>query len=93
MTRTKALKIEENIYKILKENNIYPRYIGQFNDLPVFMVTIEGDWKHDHGYARHLLEECGYTYIKEESLPSWDDYYTATHYYLATDNERSMIVG
>ena len=91
MTREEARNTEERIYKILTDNKIYPKYIEQFKSLPVFMVTIDGDWKHDHGYARYLLEENGFSYVKEESLPSWDDWYTATHYYIARDEQGGIM--
>ena len=78
------MDIEKEIYELLKEKEIYPMYIGQYETLPVYMVTIEGDWKHDHLYMRNVMEEAGYSQLKEECLPSGSDWYASTHYFIKT---------
>ncbi len=78
------MSVRENIeliYKTLAEYHVYPEYVGQYSTLPVYMVTIDGDWKHDHWCAKEALADVGFSYFKEESLPSDSDWYTATHYY------------
>ena len=45
------------------------------------IVTINwGDWKHDHGYLKYLMQQQGLTHIKEELLEEdGSDCYSARH--------------
>lgn len=53
------------------------------SDCDVVFVDIEGDWKHAHGYADHLMDglgySCEYQKVTEENGSDW---YSATHGYL-----------
>ena len=51
----------------------------------IIAVEIEGDWKHDHLYSKHLMKELGYVYLRENCAESDSDYYFATHFYLVGD--------
>ena len=44
-------------------------------------VTIEwGDWKHDHGHLKYLMQQHGMTHMKEEILEEYgSDCYSARH--------------
>lgn len=44
-------------------------------------VTIYwGDWKHDHGYLKYLMEQQGLTQVKEELIEeNGSDCYSSTH--------------
>ncbi len=39
-----------------------------------------GDWKHDHGYLKYLMEQQGLAHVKEEMLEEdGSDCYSAKH--------------
>jgi len=45
------------------------------------IYVLDGDWKHQHLFLKHLMEQFGYTFVQENPEPSEDDCYTAEHIY------------
>ena len=58
---------------------------GKSFNVDAVLISIDGDWKHAHGYADYLMEElgykCEYQGVTEEDGSDW---YTATHGYVKT---------
>ena len=55
------------VEKIINEAGIVSSDVEQGFLPSLIEVTIHwGDWKHDHLYLKHLLQEKGLTHIKEE---------------------------
>ena len=71
---------EIRVTKMLEENGVYADVYtwGGF-------IAVEinwGDWKHEHWRAKWLMEEAGYTQIKEvETEENGTDCYSAIHYF------------
>lgn len=49
-----------------------------------FSITIEwGDWKHDHGLCRSIMEDLGYLFLDENvTEEDGSDCYSAIHHYV-----------
>ena len=74
----------EQIENLLKENNLYFD-VYQKDCYPSSTVTVfvEGDWKHDHLYVKHLLSTIGFNEVCEETIGSTDsDYYKSEHTFM-----------
>lgn len=74
----------EKIDKLLKDNGIYAD-VYHNNKFPSCTVTvfIEGDWKHDHMFAKHLLSTIGYSEVREDIVGnSDDDFYKSEHTFM-----------
>ena len=76
----------EEIYKKLTDNEQYIDEIWQDANLPcIFYITIDGDWKHEHGYIDYLMGEIGLRKMGEKDVEeNGDDWYKSTHVYIAT---------
>lgn len=77
----------ETIIKTLKDNEMYGHEeIWQDGQLPcVFYITIDGDWKHDHGYIDYLMKGIGLNKVGEKNVEdNGSDWYESTHVYIAT---------
>lgn len=61
--------------------------IADINDLTV-EIKIEGDWKHDHGLCRHIMDGLGYLQVGEVAEESDDDWYTSTHIFMKADENK-----
>lgn len=103
LSHDELANLEKSLWDKLGENEIHPED-GTFSnssnrlaDLDLYMV-IDGDWKHDHLLAEHLVEEwCkenGYVIIKhtsEEIGDSDSDDYKAEHkWFLIKDTDGKM---
>lgn len=74
----------EEIESVLHKNGFYPD-VYQKDCYPSCTVTIfvEGDWKHDHLYIKHLLSTIGFNEIREDVVGSQDsDYYKSEHTFM-----------
>lgn len=81
------MDIIKKMAEIFKEENLYPEEYWQDPDLPiVFYVTIDGDWKHDHGYIDYLMgERLGLKKMGERDVEeNGEDWYQSTHVYIST---------
>lgn len=77
--------MKETIRKTENTLNEYHIFgdVHQHGDLPILVVTIHGDWKHDHLMAKHLLTDLGLIETNEITTETdGSDYYTAEHYFL-----------
>jgi len=74
------------IIKTLEEKEMYADAVWQDTNLPcIFYITIDGDWKHDHGYIDYLMGEIGLKKMGEKDVEeNGDDWYESTHVYIAT---------
>ena len=81
-------KIEREVYETIKEKGIYAddvsyddsRIVYPFN---VVMITVDGDWKHDHIALDQIMKESNYTLIEKINVEdNCSDWYEATHVYL-----------
>ena len=75
--------IEGTIYQYLRDNGIYADVYTEMNGL-ITCVSIDwGDWKHEHMWARNLMEYLGYTETGEElTEENGSDCYSAIHYFV-----------
>ncbi len=74
----------EKIDKLLKDNGIYAD-VYHNNKFPSCTVTVfvEGDWKHDHLFVKHLLSTIGYSEVREDIVGnSDDDFYKSEHTFM-----------
>ncbi len=72
------------INSYLMENGIYADYITNFRNIEsVILISIDGDWKHDHGYLDYLMAEKGYKKVGEEvTNEDGSDWYESVHTYV-----------
>lgn len=79
----KALEISQ--YLTEKEadfDDVYEHSNGTI-EIPVSW----GDWKHSHGYLKHLMTELGYESIGQEvTEEDGSDCYSATHFFMPKMN-------
>ena len=77
-------EIERKAGKMLSEEHIWVDEIYQYEELPVLVVEVDGDWKHDHLRCQHLMEEkLGANFLKKEvTRDDGSDSYGAKHYYI-----------
>ena len=94
ITRDYLRKLEAEIYNVLQKNDIYPEDGTWFSadrdddyDVELYLV-IDGDWKHDHLFAEHLVEqfckEKGFTIVSSENNEignSESDWYKSAHHW------------
>ena len=79
----------EEIESLLHKNGLYPD-VYQKDCYPSCTVTIfvEGDWKHDHLYVKHLLSTIGFNEVREDVIGSTDsDYYKSEHTFMYASEE------
>lgn len=87
------MNIAEQVVKFFDEHNhFHIEYLEcdkNYQELPLLIGEIDGDWKHDHLYATHLINEfCeknGYKiieHISQEIGESDCDWYRAEHRWL-----------
>ena len=79
----------EQIESLLKKNNLYFD-VYQKDCYPSCTVTVfvEGDWKHDHLYVKHLLSTIGFNEVREDIVGSTDsDYYKSEHTFMHASEE------
>ena len=57
--------------------NVYPTQLKN-----VVCVNIDGDWKHDHAYAKYLIEQMFPNCVIRTTIVNEDgsDWYEADHY-------------
>lgn len=72
------------INKYLMENGIYAEYITNFHKIEnIVIVSIDGDWKHDHGYLDYLMAEKGYKKVGEKvTNEDGSDWYESEHTFI-----------
>ena len=72
------------INSYLMENGIYAEYITNFHKIEnIVIVSIDGDWKHDHRWAEDLMRYLGYTEIGNKVTDeNGSDCYSADHYFI-----------
>ena len=77
-------EIERKAIELLSKEHIWTEEIYQYNDLPVLVVEVDGDWKHDHLRCKYLIEEeLGGTLLKKQvTRDDGSDSYGASHYYI-----------
>lgn len=74
----------QNLYKELKERDLYPdlweEEIG--NEVMVVANVEWGDWKHEHRYLDYVMEGLGFSVYKVDiTEEDGSDCYSALHYY------------
>lgn len=96
-------ELEKNLWEKLKAEGIYPEN-GTFENSSNSLadldleILIDGDWKHDHLFAEHLVEEwCkenGYVITRHTSEvtneTNRDDYEAVHHWFLIKDTDGKM---
>ena len=56
-------------------------------DGTIEIIVLWGDWKHSHGYLKHLMSELGYESIGQEvTEEDGSDCYSATHFFMPKMN-------
>ena len=53
------------------------------------IVTLEGDWKHDHVRLNWLMSEEGYSVLSEDAEDNGTDYYRSTHTFARTGKKKA----
>ena len=75
-----SLPVDEMIYRYLKANGVYADVWTSGNEIAVHIDW--GDWKHQHGWTRDLMEYLGYIKTEEDvTEEDGSDTYSATHIY------------
>ena len=71
---------DERITKFLEDNGVYAEvYINRI----IVNVSINGDWKHEHGYGDVLMGYLGYKKVNEEvTEENGSDWYGSIHRYV-----------
>ena len=70
------------IESYLNENGIYPDSIYTSGD-QVEISFIFGDWKHEHGYCRNLMNKAGYAQANlKVTEEDGSDCFSAIHTYI-----------
>lgn len=79
-----SLDTDYRLYKYLNENGIYADVYADNSFHGMVTVSIEwGDWKHDHGWCRNLMEYLGYEEVScEVTAENGSDTYSADHKFL-----------
>ena len=66
----------------LSDNGLYSDDISQFNEGALSVSIDWGDYKHEHGYLRCLMNYIGYDEIREAlTAENGSDCYSAIHYF------------
>lgn len=64
---------------ILREKGLYPD-ISELVDNTIVVTIDWGDWKHEHGYLKHVMSEIGFRHISTDVIESdGSDCYSAEH--------------
>lgn len=85
MGEIKAYTIAE-IEKYLRDNGFWVSDITDLLNGFAFLITISGDWRHDHLRLKHFMKEIGFEHLEEDVTESdGDDYYTAKHRFGKTE--------
>lgn len=76
--------IINQIYDTFKENDVCVDEVWQDAELPaIYYITIDGDWKHSHIFADHLMKQLNLHKIGEKDLvEDGSDWYQSTHIYI-----------
>ena len=70
------------INRFLSDNGIYNDDISQFNEGAVSVSISWGDWKHEHGYLRNLMQYIDYKEVGESvTEENGSDCYSSIHYF------------
>ena len=79
----KEKPIDYMIHDFLNDNGVWGEVYKHF-DLPVMVVDISwGDWKHEHGWCKCLMEYLGYREIGcKVTEENGSDTYSAEHYFI-----------
>jgi len=74
------------VHDFLNDNGVWAEVYPYRHDMPVLVVDIHwGDWKHEHLWAKNLMEFLGYKEIGNKvTEEDGSDCYSAEHYYLKT---------
>jgi len=71
---------EQELYKVLGEKGLSSADIIDFDDEGCDILIEWGDWKHDHIYLNHIMQEQGYTLIGERvTKEDGSDCYSSVH--------------
>ena len=81
-----SLDVDYRLYKYLNDNGLYTDVYVDKDFHGMVTVSIEwGDWKHDHGWCRNLMEYLGYEEVScEVTAENGSDTYSAIRYYSKT---------
>ena len=79
-----SLDVDYRLYKYLNDNGLYTDVYVDKDFHGMVTVSIEwGDWKHDHGWCRNLMEYLGYEEVScEVTAENGSDTYSADHKFL-----------
>lgn len=80
--------LAQQIQEQLQNNNVYANvYPTQYKN--IVCVNIDGDWKHDHAYAKYLIEQMFDDCEIKTKVVNQDgsDWYEADHYVIVSKNE------
>lgn len=78
----------EDVEKLLSDNDLYgeidqPLYNNKYMANAVFDIKMRGDWKHEHGFLRYLMEQNDYyetqNNIVHDEYDNGSDFYTSIH--------------
>ena len=74
------------VHDFLNDNGVWAEVYPYRHDMPVLVVDIHwGDWKHEHLWAKNLMEFLGYKEIGNKvTEEDGSDCYSAEHYFLKT---------
>ena len=71
---------DERIAKFLEDNGVYAEVYTYYNNVN---VSINGDWKHEHGWVDVLMGYLGYKKVNEEvTEENGSDWYGSIHRYV-----------
>lgn len=76
--------VEERISQFLEDNGVYAEVCksGVF----IVSVSINGDWKHEHGWGDVLMGYLGYTKVNEDVVEeNGSDWYGSIHRYVTNE--------
>lgn len=75
-------EIERKVAKVFNDNDLHYDFYVRANG-EVEVVVHWGDWKHDHLCLKNVMEDNGFTQVREmpDGAPTGGDTYTATHVY------------
>lgn len=70
----------------LNANAIYPDSIYLSENGIIEIAIYDGDWKHEHGSCKHLMEKVGYTRAEFKVIEDSDsDCFSAVHIYIKSE--------
>ena len=78
----------DKVNKTFKQNNVSFRAELQNFRSNVVCIEIDGDWKHDHGYADYVMSQNNFQKTDERVVyEDGSDWYESIHYYLLNDGK------